>query len=86
LQHNALNQSRNTRGQGADYDGDFNVIEYQSITYSHDVEDQVVGGTIQAINDRLGRTSITSVTLTPSGTSWRRSAILLTSPTMRAGT
>jgi len=40
---------------GVDYDGDFNVTEYQSITYSHDVEDHLVGGTIQAINDRPGR-------------------------------
>jgi RHS repeat-associated protein len=50
-----MNQFTNVGGQAIVYDNDFNVASYNGATFTYDAENRLVGGSMQAIYDGLGR-------------------------------
>ena len=54
-QANALNQYGSVSGQGIGYDGNFNITWHNGVSFSYDAQNRLVGGSMQATYDGLGR-------------------------------
>jgi RHS repeat-associated protein len=54
-QANALNQYASVNGQGIGYEGNFNITWHNGVSFSYDAQNRLVGGSMQATYDGLGR-------------------------------
>src|SRR5205085_11725445 len=55
FESNALNQYTSVSRQSVGYDGNFNMSGYDGVAFSYDAENHLVGGSMQATYDGLGR-------------------------------
>jgi RHS repeat-associated protein len=53
--NSAMNQYTTVNGQAATYDNDFNLTAYAGNTFVYNAQNQLVGGSLQATYDGLGR-------------------------------
>lgn len=51
----ALNQYTVANNQGTGYDNNFNLTSYNGVSFSYDAQDQLIGGSMEATYDGLGR-------------------------------
>jgi RHS repeat-associated protein len=52
---NGMNQYTTVGGQGVSYDARFNIAGYNGMTFAYDAQNRLVGGSMQATYDGLGR-------------------------------
>jgi RHS repeat-associated protein len=52
---NGMNQYTTVGGQGVSYDARFNIAGYNGMTFTYDAQNRLVGGSMQATYDGLGR-------------------------------
>jgi len=52
---NGMNQYTNVGNQAISYDNHFNIASYNGLTFTYDAENHLVGGSMQATYDGLGR-------------------------------